>query len=106
MTLGDDETKLVVILHLVGAEEDGVAADAALRADRRRRHGRRGEQRAQAQNVEAAHPRQPSSRCSSMLAPKSQLTPAGVQAASATGVVPARPRAKTRADTRQSAKAL
>src|SRR5690349_19109874 len=97
MPLGDDETELVVVLHLIGAEQHGGGAGGALLLGRgyRQRHG---QQRAKAQSGGAAHSRQPSSRCSSMLAPRSQLTPAGVQAANATGIVAERPNAKTMSD--------
>ena len=99
MTFGDDEAELVVVLHLVGAEQHRAfwpwprsgpiaAAGMAAAASSALRH----------RTTSAAHPRQPSSRCSSMLAPRSQLTPAGVQAASATGIVAERPRAKTMSD--------
>ena len=99
MPLGDDQPLILVVLHLVGRDEhrgDGGGLARFLgRGGGRERCEESGQAADDRYRLGAPHPGHPSSRCSSRVAPNSQVTPVGVQAASAIGMVPDSPRAKT-----------
>src|ERR1700730_14404569 len=114
MTSSNRECELLVVLDLVGAEDDwGVAILA--RAAAEGQFGASGKQSAeeeQSTQERADKPprgkppaigpwtigHQPSSRWSSIEAPKIRLTPVGVQAASVTGTLAESPRANMMSD--------
>lgn len=102
MPLGDHETEILIELDLIGGEQIRLLrAVLVVRRFELRCLGQRRQQRHQhheGRGEGRAHGAQPSSRWKTRLAPMSQLTPAGSQAASATGIAAASPKANTTSD--------